>query len=172
MYAFLLRLERLAVRLEEIVIFVAFSGLVINLFLQVLFRFVLKVPLDFTEEVSRVLLIWLVFVGAARGAHASQHFVVGLAFDAMPPTARRLVGRLVDFITILFLATLGWYSWQAAQMGAVQTLPVLGTSVIVQTLAMPVGMGLMALHAIMLLIRHRCEGEAAMQANLAEEAHS
>lgn len=172
MYAFLLRLERLAVRLEEVVIFVALSGLVINLFLQVLFRFVFKVPLDFTEEASRVLLIWLVFLGAARGAYSCQHFVVGLAFDAMPAAAQRLVGRLIDIVTILFLVMLVWHSWQAAQMGAVQTLPVLGTSVIVQTLAMPVGMGLMAWHAIMLLIRRWCEGEVVMQANLEGEAHS
>lgn len=150
----LMRLEHGVVRLEEIAIFTILMGLVANLFLQVLFRFVIKLPLDFTEEISRVLLVWLVFIGSARGVYVGQHFMVSLAFDALPMGMRRVVALLVDLVAIGFLVLLMWYSWHTAQAGASQTLPVLGTSVIVQTLAMPIGTGLMAFHSITLLARH------------------
>lgn len=168
----LIRLEGGLVRLEEMAIFAVLMGLVANLFLQVLFRFVVKLPLDFTEEVSRVLLIWLVFLGAARGVYVGQHFLVSLAFDALPGTARWVVGVLVDLTTVGFLGLLMWFSWQSSQAGAIQVLPVLGTSVMVQTLAMPVGTSLMALHALMLPMRRWSGGDALAGATSNEEVVS
>ena len=39
--------------------------MVVDVFLQVLFRFVIEKPLSWSEEVSRYLFVWIVWIGAA-----------------------------------------------------------------------------------------------------------
>lgn len=151
----LIRMEDGIARLEEIALFASLMSLVATLFLQVLFRFALEQPLDFTEELSRILLIWTVFLGAARGLYTGEHFLVDFIFRALPAPFRRLVGPLIDLATIAFLAAVVWVSWRSAMAGALQTLPVLGVSVTIQTMAMPVGTGLMTFHGLMLILRRR-----------------
>lgn len=153
MYILFNKLEKGIVKIEELAIFAIFMTLVFTLFSQVIFRFVIKMPLAFPEELSRVLLVWLVFIGSARGVYVSQHFMVGLAFDALPKSFQKIVNFLISMVTIGFLSSLMWISWHSAQSGSIQQLPVLGTSIIFQTLAMPIGTGLMAFHSIMHLVR-------------------
>lgn len=144
--------DRIA-RVERLAVFAALMGLVITLFLQVIFRFVIEQPLDFTEEVSRTLLIWLVFLGAAYGTYTAQHFVVDFIFTACPQAFQRIVGPLVDLLTVLFLAVVLWVGWNSSMNATVQQLPVLGVPVVVQVIAMPIGAALMILHTLMALLR-------------------
>lgn len=160
----LLRIDDGVAKLEEAGIFAVLMGLVVVLFLQVVFRFVVERPLDFTEELSRILLIWLVFLGAARGAHAGEHFMVDFVFNALPAVLRKVIGPLVDLVTVAFLAAVIWIGWRSAVAGALQTLPVLGVSVMVQTLAMPVGAALMTLHFLVLPVRRRAAVATAAEA--------
>lgn len=157
----LFRTERAVTAVERAAIFAAFIGLVIMLFLQVIFRFVLESPLSFTEELSRVFIIWLVFVSAANAITRAEHFVVDFVVNFFP---RRLANPLacgVDAICLLFMIIAAWISYKTAFAGARQTLPALQVSIIVQTLAMPVGFTLMTFHALVLLVRRRHIGDPA-----------
>ncbi|MCV2869295.1 TRAP transporter small permease [Defluviimonas sp. WL0002] len=146
-------------RLEGVVIFAAMAVLIVMLALQVLFRFVLDQPLDFTEEAARLLFAWLVFIGAARAMRVSQHFIVDLVYNALPASPRQIVGWAVDALSVAFAATLAWIGFQTTLNGAGQILPVMGISVAAQTIALPVGMALMAIHAASFPLRNRHVGD-------------
>ena len=101
-----LKLDRALFHAEGLVIFVVLFTLIVMLSLQVLFRFALNQPLDFTEEAARLLFAWLVFIGAARAMRLSQHFIVDLLYNAFPDGVRNVVGYVIDIVTILFVAAL------------------------------------------------------------------
>ena len=71
--AILLALERRIVAVEEATVFAILVLLLVTLTLQVASRFLFEFPLDWTEELARVAQLWLVFIGAAVGAHRAEH---------------------------------------------------------------------------------------------------
>jgi len=155
------RVERAVITVEKLAIFIAFTGLVATLFLQVIFRFVIQNPLDFTEELSRVLIIWLVFVSAATAIARAEHFVVDFIVNLFPRRLSTPLAYVVDAICIVFMIVAAWISYKTAFGGSRQTMPALQVSVIVQTLAMPVGFTLMTFHALLIILRRRHIGDPA-----------
>ncbi len=64
-----LRLEAGVARLEGLLLFGILATLLFTLSMQVISRFLMDFSLAWTEELARVLQIWLVFIGAAIGTH-------------------------------------------------------------------------------------------------------
>ncbi len=155
----ILRIDDGLFKLEGVIIFVLFVALIVMLTIQVLFRFALNQPLDFTEEIARLLFAWLIFIGGARALRVSQHFLVDLLYKVFPGGLQRLIGYLIDFITIAFCATLAWVGFSASIKGASQILPVMQISASTHTLALPVGFALMFFHAICFPLRRKHIGD-------------
>lgn len=154
---------------EKLLIFVIFLALVATLFIQVLSRFVFESPLDFTEELSRVLLIWLVFVSAARGMALAEHFVVDAMLLLLPPAVASAISYVVDAVCVAFMLAVCWISYRTSLGGAGEIMPAMQVSIIVQTLAMPVGFTLMLWHAASLILRRWHIGETDPLARQAED---
>jgi len=151
----LLRAERWLVHIEGVLIFCAFAGLVAIMLLQVFYRFILLEPLAFTEELSRICMIWLVFIGAARALYQAEHFIVDVLANTLPPHLRKIIGFFVDAIAVVFMLSLAYIGFRNTIFGSSQIMPALGISVAVQTIAMPLGFLMMLLHAGMFLVRRR-----------------
>lgn len=147
--------ERVVHPLEELGIFLALSGLILTMLAQVFFRFVLENPLDISEELSRMCMIWLVFLGAARALRTCEHFMVDALFKAFPPPLARVVSLLIDVVTLGFILALLWVSASTSFFGARQILPSLGIPVVWQTAALPIGLGLMLFHSIGFILNRR-----------------
>lgn len=74
--------------------------------LQVVCRYVLNRPLPWPEEVSRLLLVWLTYLGALVVPEAGRHVAVGVVYDRLPPAGRRAADLLADLLGIAFFAAL------------------------------------------------------------------
>lgn len=74
--------------------------------LQVFCRYVLNRPLVWPEEVSRLLLVWLTYLGALALPEAGRHVAVSVLYDRMPPSLRRGADVLADLLGIAFFAAL------------------------------------------------------------------
>ena len=148
----LLQIERSLARLEEAAVFSLLVALVITLALQVASRFVFKFPLDWTEELARVGLMWLVFIGSAVAARRAEHFAVELFMEKVDFPGKHMVAWLVEVTVIGFFLMLALVAGEASHFGAVQTMPALGVSVAFATAAIPVGCALMAVHLLMTLV--------------------
>ncbi|RWR19048.1 TRAP transporter small permease [Sinirhodobacter populi] len=153
-------LENWAVRLEGAILFVTLFSLIVLLVLQVLFRFVLQAPLAFTEEAGRVFFAWLVFVGAARALYVSQHFMVDILYNHVPATLQRIFGYVSDAASLGLAVIFAYAGFRMIGHGG-QILPVLGVPAWVQNLALPVGMSLLAFHALCFILRREHVGDGA-----------
>lgn len=83
-------------------------GLVLLLFLNILLRFVFKLPLHWTEEISMLLLVWMVYMAGASLQRKEKHIAVKLVHDRISPGARRatdIAGLLLTlFVLVLLVA--------------------------------------------------------------------
>jgi len=72
--------------------------LVVAVFINVFLRFVLNSGFVVTEEVSRILLIWLVFGGAIAVLHSGQHISMTMVVERL--------GRHIQIVLAVFGAAL------------------------------------------------------------------
>ncbi|WP_190941374.1 TRAP transporter small permease [Paracoccus yeei] len=156
----IVKIEESVVRLEGLILFCTLLALIVMLAMQVLFRFVLQAPLAFTEEAGRLLFAWLIFVGAARALYVSQHFMVDIVYNHVPAPLQKLFGYVSDAASIGLAIVLAYAGFRMVLRGG-QILPVLGIPAWVQTAALPVGMTLLAFHALCFVLRRQHVGDGA-----------
>ena len=153
-----LKFEERVVKFEQWTIFITLLLLVVMLFMQVIFRFLLGLPLDWTEEAARLLFAWLVYIGAAHALYTAQHFVVDFVYKKLPLALQNAIGYVIDVITIGFIVYLAWFSYALA-ITSKQTFPVLGLPRTIQFIALPIGLTLMVVHAVSYMMRGRHVGD-------------
>jgi TRAP-type C4-dicarboxylate transport system permease small subunit len=122
--------------------------LVATTLLQVLSRYVLSKPLDWTEEAARYIFIWVAMLGAGIAAKDRAHFFVDLILERMPSTLRKYVTVLIGTISSIFLLVISWAALELALSNGVQDSPVLTIPMSIPYFAIPVGLGLMTLFSV------------------------
>ena len=101
----------------RILVGVTFATIVSLTIAQVFFRFALDDPLIWSEELVRILVIWMTFVGAAVVCWDGRHLNVDVIFVRLPPAARRVLRRINALLAIGFLGILVWYSLALVEIG-------------------------------------------------------
>ena len=83
---------------------------------QIFFRFVLDSPLVWSEELVRLLVVWMTFIGAAVICWDGRHLSVDVLFVRLPAAARRALRIFNCIVALVFLGTLVWYSIQIVEL--------------------------------------------------------
>lgn len=78
-------------------------GMVVVVLLQIVYRYVLAAPLSWSEEISRYLLVWVSFFGAAVAVKHRGHFGLGLSDLILPSALRVPVSLLIDLVILAFV---------------------------------------------------------------------
>jgi tripartite ATP-independent transporter DctM subunit len=87
-----------------------FIVLIVLASLQVGFRYLLLVPLPWTEELSRLFLVWLAFLGAASITRRKLHILVDYVVVKLSPRANRVIGVIIYLLAISFMSSVLWGS--------------------------------------------------------------
>ena len=83
--------------------------LVLDVWLGVLVRYVIPLPLTFTEELARYLMIWMALLAVSSGIAHREHIGVEFIFGRLPAPARRWLALTFDVIALAFFAALFFY---------------------------------------------------------------
>lgn len=110
MKAGLNRIDKTLWRLVDAVILVAVIGMVCLITLQVSSRFI-GASIPWTEELSRFLFIWTIWLGLAAGFRNGQHPAVTLLPDLLPASARRGLRVLSALASVTLFAAVTSYGW-------------------------------------------------------------
>lgn len=89
----------------NIITILAFIVMVIVVLLQVIFRYVMRISVPWTEEFARYLLILITFVGGALAVRDKQHISVTAIIDKLPKKTRYYLNKCFNISIILFLVT-------------------------------------------------------------------
>lgn len=99
-------LYRLRDVIEICVPIAAFIVMFVTFILQVFFRYAVKHPLTWTQEVIVVAFVWLVMFGACYTMRRTSHVKFTLVYDKLNPrraALSRMIGNLIIVLTFLTL---------------------------------------------------------------------
>jgi TRAP-type C4-dicarboxylate transport system permease small subunit len=107
---------------------------------QIITRFVLEQPAEWSEILIRFSLIWMVFLGIPAAFRQGAMVSVDVLYRWSPPRIRRVLDWLVCLAALALIAIIIWWGWDYADRGSVQSMAGLeGVSMFWAYLAMPVG---------------------------------
>ena len=107
---------------------------------QIIMRFVIEAPAEWTEVLIRFSLIWMVFMGIPMAFRQGAMVSVDVLYRWSPPRIRRLLDFVVSGAALALIGVIIWWGWDYANRGKVQTVIGLeDVSMFWAYLAMPVG---------------------------------
>ncbi|MFD1883356.1 TRAP transporter large permease subunit [Paracoccus pacificus] len=120
---------------------------------NVFFRYVLTKPLIWGDEVASISFIWMAMLGAALAVDRHEHLRLTLVVQKLSPAWRERAEVLGNMVVALFLLILLPVAYSYAYEESYVTSPALGLPMTVRAAALPVGIGLMALLAVIATVR-------------------
>ena len=112
--------------------------------LQVLARHVVREPYPWTEEVARLLLVWLMCVGGIAALRYNQHPRVTALVRLFSPPHRLAIDRGIRLVLLAFLLWLVGPAWRLTVASAGERLAASGLSGATISVILPVSLVLMA----------------------------
>ena len=116
--------DRFAWRVDWLTKYVIVAVTVFLFFLvmaQVICNYLLRSGLSWSEELAKLLLAWLAFVGAALATRRFLHIGLGAVVDLLPGRLQSLT-RLAGYaVALAFLYALTVQGWKLAIFGQAQT---------------------------------------------------
>lgn len=121
-------------------------------FLQVVFRFVFKAPLSWSQDAIRLCFTYLVFSGAAYCVKDHAHLNIDVFITMLPDKLRKLLELLIQIALIGFASFLIWFGYAFVQTGASQMAPYLPIPMSIYYMSVPISAGFMLFYMIQQLI--------------------
>jgi TRAP-type C4-dicarboxylate transport system permease small subunit len=100
----LLRIQGTIEKILNIVVAILLVMMSVTVFMNVIFRYFLNQAIAWYEEVSRFLLIWIVFLGAVLAYIRKDHLGLDVILYYLKPRAKQVVILLSDLLVIIALA--------------------------------------------------------------------
>ncbi len=122
-----------------------FSLMIAVTFAQVIFRYVLRSPLPWSEELARYCFVWIVFLGATLGLERGVHIGVDILTILLPGRVQRWLAAINEVLILAFVLLIILASVSVVDANRLQFSPALGLQMAKVYLAIPLGMAVMAL---------------------------
>jgi TRAP-type C4-dicarboxylate transport system permease small subunit len=143
------RAARAIAYIPDVVAGVCLLAITLILFAGVVWRYFLVDPLAWTDEVARMLFVWLGFVGAAVGVRAGLHASVSILAHRLPPALRRAANLFaVAIVAVVAIVLFVVGAEQAVNSFTHEVMPVTGISKGWSQLAVPVAGALILAYVV------------------------
>ncbi|WP_417741610.1 TRAP transporter small permease [Salipiger sp.] len=124
----------------------------------VIARYLLGTPIQWTEEMSAFLLIWIVFLGAIACEIEDQHLKIDVITLMLPKALERWLGVVVGLASVGLLGYMAWLGYRLAESAALKKTQILRMSwywIDIAVTVGAIGIALVMLWRIGLLILNR-----------------
>lgn len=124
-------------------------------FINVVLRYGFGSGIAASEELSRLLFVWMVFIGATAAYPAGEH----MAFTSLllplrdRPRGLRAMSRLIHALVLVAAALVAWGAWQQVVVGLGGKSPVIGYPMALLPLPALLCAGVIAALALVKLVR-------------------
>ena len=120
--------------------------MVILLFTQVVGRYLLSDPPEWTEELARLVFIYATFIAAAIAVVRKAHLKIDSITDSLPRRAQAAVNVIGIVLSVVFLAFVIYHGTRMLGKVAYQEFSTVPMSKAVQFAAVPIGCVLVAIY--------------------------
>jgi tripartite ATP-independent transporter DctM subunit len=123
------------------------------LFSGVLSRYVFNRPLVWSDELASILFLWLAMLGAVIAFRRDEHMRMTACVGMLPPPWRAVLDSFAMAAALAFLMLIAWPTYQYAAYQLPITTSALEITDTWRAAAMPTGIGLMIVFALLRLLR-------------------
>lgn len=152
--------ERLFHRFIQWALFLITGTMTCVVLLGVLFRYVLKAPLPWSEELARYLMIWGASLGASIAYRQGTHIAVTVLVDkARGPVGKALTG-IAQILVVVFMTMITFQGFLLVSKLSGQTSPAMEIPMAWPYLAIPIGCLFILFEALVMIFltsRRRAE---------------
>ena len=148
------RITALSARLNQAVsaLLICAAGAMIAVVLfQVICRYLLNNSLSWSEELARMLLVQITFLGAAAAFHGRMHIAVDIVVSAAGPKTRRILATVCLLVCAALFAAMLVYGLAFSKILYLQQAASLPINRAVPFVVIPLSGGIMLLHAVAML---------------------
>lgn len=142
------KVSELLNRICELVLILVLAVMAVVVFLQVLFRYMIHLPLFWTEEFARYCLVWASLLGSAVAVKRGEHIAVTFFLDQLPARWGRILIFVAQLSVSFILAVMMWGGVKLVMVTSTQISPALRIPMAVPYLALPIGSTVMLVHVI------------------------
>ncbi|RCS22963.1 TRAP transporter small permease [Phyllobacterium salinisoli] len=121
-------------------------GLLAMFNVAVVMRYWVNQPLQWTEEIAGLLMIWIVMLGAISAERGNQHLTIPLLVDLLPKKARAVFNGAISILTSIFLLYVAYAGYKLAVAAKFKVTSILRISYYWIDIAVPVGFVAIALY--------------------------
>ena len=97
-------------KLEEIFLVILMIAATVLVFAQVFTRYVLKIPLPWSEEIARYMFLWLTWVGASFATKERKHVNIDVVYQKLSRAGQKTCTVLSTLIWLAFVCIMVYIS--------------------------------------------------------------
>ena len=97
------------------------SGIFVLGIAQVFWRWVLKNPIVWSEELIQLMYVWVCYLGWAIAERKDAHIRITAVMNAIPPSAQKWLQAFCHVLHIVFSVLMVWYGYRLVGMGMART---------------------------------------------------
>ena len=141
--------------LENAICVVTLGTVSVLVFGQVISRYIFEYTPIWSEELSRFLVVWSIFIGVAIGVRKNQHIGVDAIIRFLPHRLKLASEVLLNLIGVVVIGILIFNSFEFIQHTREyeQLSPAMRIPMYIPYIAMPVGLSLSIIHFIHNIIK-------------------
>lgn len=148
------KLERLGKALEDALLVLLLSGMILLAVAQIVLRNVFDIGFVWTDELLRLLVLWLAVAGAVAASRSDRHISLAVLDRLLPPLGQHLAAVVTHLFTAVVCAMIAWFSLDFVRMSHEFGDLLLGSiPAWVLQAVMPVGFALIAYRYVLLAIQ-------------------
>jgi TRAP-type C4-dicarboxylate transport system permease small subunit len=124
------------------------AAMVVIVFAQVIFRFILRASLPWSEEAARYIMAWISMLGASIGIRRKGHIGVEAVVMLLPSALKRVAAAFTAVIAAGFFSGMVFYGVKICGVVAAQESPAMEISMAVPYASLVAGGFLMLLYSL------------------------
>jgi TRAP-type C4-dicarboxylate transport system permease small subunit len=144
-------LDGISRRLDQAMKFLAgflIAAMTILVFLQVVFRYLLDAPLDWSEEMASFAFVWMALLGASVGLKNDDHPGLDIFYQIFPDWAKKLCGIIINLAILFMLVVLFIFGLKLTIAMQMQRTAALGYSISYVYAVLPLSAVIMFIHVL------------------------
>jgi TRAP-type C4-dicarboxylate transport system permease small subunit len=122
-------LWRLALLIPEVLCAAVLALLIVFLVISVFSRYAMDLGLPWSDELARLLFVWIVLVGFAVAVRHRANVGVDWLVAKLSPRNRRIVVVAQDVVVLAFAVFFTWEAWVTVGFSLMQSLPALDITI-------------------------------------------
>ncbi len=129
-----------------------FIGVIVLTIAQVLSRYLMKFPIAFSEELARILFIWISFLGAAMVMKEDEHIRLDVIMEKLTEKSVKKLKIFIQLLITIFSIITAWKGIYLITITMQQVTPVARIPMGIVYIVLPFSCLVMAFYSICIIL--------------------